>query len=1566
MDYRSLRYTDEKSDKFWSIALTGCSHTVNYGRYGTDGQTQTKEFPTEDAARKSYDKLIAEKLKKGYVDDSRSERLRQREAIIVPIGFVNAPSIAVSTTPPTSVASEPATNLPDSLPINWRELAFQEIQASLVQNKKQLCELAAIDAIPSAYIFQLDVDYRIDIAKSPATHPNLLIQLSDDDRFEVRKGLASNPNLSVVVMEKFARDSNLEVRIALSKNPNTYYTALAILADDPYQKVRKNVAFHKNTPGDTIIEKSLRELSEYDRHQAKERAAGSVHSSPATLEKLAEGSYQTIHQHLACNPKAPLPVLKSMFQRFENCIDNSLSRNPAIPLHWLRQHGIDLQYRLDESPHKLIQLAESHRPHDRWFILQSDRVLEETLQVVIRKLTVSSDWYYRESCKLIVKHPNSSLSVLESLRKKIAVDAVELPAELMSELRYKIAEKIDTPIERLQELLKNNTSDLTLRQIISQHPEGYPLVTSSFLSKPQSLGYWFTLHHPYLTAEWLKDAITKSVSWFDRYAIAQNPNTPKDTLEKLAEDEHLFVRAAARSALGLEVICSPSIETLEAIAIEAPQVITTNLFVEPIPIELKIERSIDLNPEDWLWVAGRARESKSHSEPKPFDLQDALKRLKQIEGEAPDRQRKLAGYFSIDWNNAEIAPNLSLEEANFWLTAMTCDLPIIGGRPSGYWNKQNLDALVELLEGMCFKSLPDFRQIIYMLLRNWRAIHSPILRPLNNLFSIIEIIIDIDRFHQSDDLSALRYIESVFDRDYLEKYAADRPAYSPEQVIQSMAIVLRNEARSLLDRLVQGFKSFIHPYLTGKEIQVMQEQLRPALNLQTNAFHLYKLAAYLGMDEEVRAQIATWQLNQPTSHFVKTTTGHLQSIEAIEIVFGLGNPAEIETNVRNLNLPISKPEHIRVWFANMGFTALDLVGKCILTEEQLAVFTLAKAPEVAPYMLELWLSLKKPQLARQWLEDYPIDAVVGLIPVVAGTWVDPVHVKTSELKKAAIDFLLSMKRKGHEPLIRSALERETPEIAAKVRSLILDLDEPNYIPFDRATTPQWLQAGILDLPKQKRSKPPAWVSYADLPPIVIGDRCLDEAQINACLSALSLSTLDSPLPLVQQLKTHANPQTLDTFSWSLFDRWLTEGAPNKEKWAMMALGLLGSDRIALKLTPLIRTWPGESQHARAVLGLECLRSIGTDTALMQIHGIAQKIKFQGLKSRAQDCMEAIARDRQLTAEQLADRIIPDCGLDEKGQRSFDFGARQFQFLLGLDLKPMLRDPQGKKITTLPKPNSKDDPELAERAIADWKLMKKQISEVAKLHSLRLERAMVEHRTWNWQDFETLLVRHPLLTHLVQRIIWATYDLQGTLQTTFRIAEDRTYTDDRDNPYQPDSQAIVGIPHPLTLDTTTKSLWGEILSDYEIIPPFPQLSRDTYIPTDAERDAEEIDRFAKIPVPGALLARMMDDLGWLKGALHDHGDYHVHYKYFPQGDVTAIIGDYEYQHVQQSSSYDAAMNGCLFLKGESAQPYEYPRTGSWYAQHSKIQCLKLGEVDFIVISEVIRDMNSIVSAARTSS
>lgn len=67
--FKHLKYIDGTSDKFWEIQTSGSSHTVTYGRNGTDGQSKTKSFDSEDACLKDAEKLINEKTKKGYSED---------------------------------------------------------------------------------------------------------------------------------------------------------------------------------------------------------------------------------------------------------------------------------------------------------------------------------------------------------------------------------------------------------------------------------------------------------------------------------------------------------------------------------------------------------------------------------------------------------------------------------------------------------------------------------------------------------------------------------------------------------------------------------------------------------------------------------------------------------------------------------------------------------------------------------------------------------------------------------------------------------------------------------------------------------------------------------------------------------------------------------------------------------------------------------------------------------------------------------------------------------------------------------------------------------------------------------------------------------------------------------------------------------------------------------------------------------------------------------------------------------------------------------------------------------
>jgi predicted DNA-binding WGR domain protein len=63
---REFHFSEGKSNKFWAIELDGKRHTVHFGRTGTAGQSQTKDFKTPEEAQKSYAKLVAEKVAKGY------------------------------------------------------------------------------------------------------------------------------------------------------------------------------------------------------------------------------------------------------------------------------------------------------------------------------------------------------------------------------------------------------------------------------------------------------------------------------------------------------------------------------------------------------------------------------------------------------------------------------------------------------------------------------------------------------------------------------------------------------------------------------------------------------------------------------------------------------------------------------------------------------------------------------------------------------------------------------------------------------------------------------------------------------------------------------------------------------------------------------------------------------------------------------------------------------------------------------------------------------------------------------------------------------------------------------------------------------------------------------------------------------------------------------------------------------------------------------------------------------------------------------------------------------------
>ena len=66
LQFDRLIYVDTTSDKFWEAAVQDAKLVVRFGRTGTKGQVQIKTFADSEKALKEKEKLLQEKIKKGY------------------------------------------------------------------------------------------------------------------------------------------------------------------------------------------------------------------------------------------------------------------------------------------------------------------------------------------------------------------------------------------------------------------------------------------------------------------------------------------------------------------------------------------------------------------------------------------------------------------------------------------------------------------------------------------------------------------------------------------------------------------------------------------------------------------------------------------------------------------------------------------------------------------------------------------------------------------------------------------------------------------------------------------------------------------------------------------------------------------------------------------------------------------------------------------------------------------------------------------------------------------------------------------------------------------------------------------------------------------------------------------------------------------------------------------------------------------------------------------------------------------------------------------------------------
>jgi hypothetical protein len=179
-------------------------------------------------------------------------------------------------------------------------------------------------------------------------------------------------------------------------------------------------------------------------------------------------------------------------------------------------------------------------------------------------------------------------------------------------------------------------------------------------------------------------------------------------------------------------------------------------------------------------------------------------------------------------------------------------------------------------------------------------------------------------------------------------------------------------------------------------------------------------------------------------------------------------------------------------------------------------------------------------------------------------------------------------------------------------------------------------------------------------------------------------------------------------------------------------------------------------------------------------------------------------------------------------------------------------------------------DAAPDALAAARGLRKEIEGTLSGQAARIERLYLANRAIPFEDWRRHYLEHPLLSALVQRLIWC-FTLAGTSTVGLPLGGTIEDIAGRRPVAGPDS--TVTLWHPLTEQADTVLAWRQRLATLGVIQPFKQAHREIYLLTDAERQTNLYsNRFAAHLLRQHQFKALCDQRGWryhLMGAWDSH-------------------------------------------------------------------------------------------------
>ena len=380
--------------------------------------------------------------------------------------------------------------------------------------------------------------------------------------------------------------------------------------------------------------------------------------------------------------------------------------------------------------------------------------------------------------------------------------------------------------------------------------------------------------------------------------------------------------------------------------------------------------------------------------------------------------------------------------------------------------------------------------------------------------------------------------------------------------------------------------------------------------------------------------------------------------------------------------------------------------------------------------------------------------------------------------------------------------------------------------------------------------------------------------------------------------------------------------------------------------------------------------IGTHPAVRRLALMRRRCRHSTMRGQLDAALGDAAAASGLTIAEAEEFAALDHGLDDRQTRR-EALADGHAATLGLSATGRVRlgheAPGGAPLARLPA-SVRDDPS-SRLSLAALKADAKALAADLAVHRVRLERSWLTRQTWSADAFAERLLGHPVLGWLARRQIWTVTGADGTTRTCLFAGDGEVLDPDGHASAPPDRASMLGLWHPLhAAEPDLVARWRRTVARLEIPQPIRQAWRETYVVTEAEHETSpDSRRHALRVLHQAQAIELARPRGWETRTLVPH---------MPSSDtrpwMLVVPGFGCCAELRTAGVGAQQLRGAPFthVVTDRVRFRVVEDRGDWRRDGARRLTvtdtpIRLGDVDPVVFSEVMRDVDLLVSVAATT-